>query len=221
MKFTLIACLSLLPIVSAKLVKLDDSNFHEMTEDKIVFVKFFAPWCGHCKSMAADWEKLADEITDPNILIAEVDCTADESSETCEDNDVGGFPSLKFGEVDLLEDYEGARDYEDMLKFARENLKPGCSPKNIDLCDAEQKSVIEKYMPMSVEDLENSIEDIEDMLEKLDSAFEDSTGALENDYENFQKVKDDKQKQAKKAANYSNLKAVLKTMIESGSNSEL
>jgi len=44
MKLALISCLSLFPVITARLVKLDDSNFDEMTKDKVVFVKFFAPW---------------------------------------------------------------------------------------------------------------------------------------------------------------------------------
>lgn len=34
--------------------------------------KFFAPWCGHCKSMAADWETLSNQKND--FTVAEVDC---------------------------------------------------------------------------------------------------------------------------------------------------
>ena len=44
MKISQLASFLLLPIASAKLVKLNDSNFASATQDKIVFVKFFAPW---------------------------------------------------------------------------------------------------------------------------------------------------------------------------------
>lgn len=58
----------------------------------------------HCKAMAADWEKLAEEITDPNVMIAEVDCTAEDSEQVCDENGVEGFPTLKFGDSSFLDD---------------------------------------------------------------------------------------------------------------------
>ncbi len=36
-------------------------------------VKFFQSWCGHCKRMKPDWDRLADEVND-SVLIADVDC---------------------------------------------------------------------------------------------------------------------------------------------------
>lgn len=48
-----------------------------MDETKDVLVKFYAPWCGHCKKMAPDYEKAAELIREknPNIVIADFDAT--------------------------------------------------------------------------------------------------------------------------------------------------
>ncbi len=66
----------LLALTKAQLHVLDDSNFTTfIQEHPIVFVKFYAPWCGHCKSMAEDYEKLAEQAAGKEYTIAHVDAT--------------------------------------------------------------------------------------------------------------------------------------------------
>ena len=92
-------------------------NFNDLVLDptKNVFVEFYAPWCGHCKSLAPVWEELGEKYKDhANIVIAKSDATANEF----EDVEVQGFPTLKFfpagGE---MQDYNGGRTLEDFVKF--------------------------------------------------------------------------------------------------------
>ena len=62
-------------------VILSKDTFDEEIKSGVVFVKFFAPWCGHCKRLAPTWEELALLFsTVPGVKIAKVDCTADENS---------------------------------------------------------------------------------------------------------------------------------------------
>merc|ERR1719379_331931 len=124
---------------------LTPENWENETSGKTIFVKFFAPWCGHCKIMKPAWDKLMKNWNKGDraktSLVADVDCTA-EGKPLCEEHGVKGFPSIKWGDPSRLEDYEGGRDYDALKKFAKENLKPVCSPTNIDLCDADKKKEI-------------------------------------------------------------------------------
>ncbi len=91
--------------------------------DNDVFIKFYAPWCGHCKKMAPDWEKLAEELKDvKGLVIADFDATANEA----ENVDIRGFPTLKFYGKDNKAsplDFEGNRELDGFKDYLKENSK--------------------------------------------------------------------------------------------------
>merc|ERR1712106_856593 len=101
------------------------------------------------------------------------------------------------GDPRALEDYEGGRDYEDMEKFANENLKPMCSPNNIDLCNADKKQQIEKLMKMSTSELEEEIEKKDAELKEAETTFDEEVKKLRETYEALEKAKTEKQKEIK------------------------
>jgi len=109
--------------------------------------------------MKPAWDKLMGEFAgSPTSLIADVDCT-EGGKDLCEKHGVQGFPTIKYGDPDELKDYEGGRDFEDLKKFAEENLGPQCGPgENIGLCSEKVKGKIEKYMAMSVDELQGKID---------------------------------------------------------------
>ncbi|XP_032125241.1 protein disulfide-isomerase A2 isoform X4 [Sapajus apella] len=94
-------------------------NFEQVAfdETKNVFVKFYAPWCTHCKEMAPAWEALAEKYKDhEDIIIAELDATANELDAFT----VHGFPTLKYfpaGPGRKVIEYKSSRDLETLSKF--------------------------------------------------------------------------------------------------------
>ena len=56
-------------------MELDGDSFTQVTQNSdFTFVKFYAPWCGHCKRLAPVWEQLGDKVHQmlPSTTIAKV-----------------------------------------------------------------------------------------------------------------------------------------------------
>lgn len=133
--------------------------------------------------MKPDWDKLMAEYAGhATALVADVDCTA-AGKPLCDSNGVRGFPTIKYGDPSDLQAYEGGRDFDSLSKFAKENLKPICSPANIDLCDDEQKASIEKFQAMSSFDLGKLVAEKEKEIADAETHFKEEVGKLQAAYE--------------------------------------
>jgi len=106
---------------------LTSSNFDSVVvnSDNDVMVEFYAPWCGHCKRLAPDYEKVATAFAgDKSIVVAKVDCDANPSLAT--KYGVTGFPTLKWfarGVKENPESYDGGREPQGFVDFI--NQKTG------------------------------------------------------------------------------------------------
>jgi len=151
--------------------------------------------------MKPDWDKLMKNWNKgeraKTSLIADVDCTDEKAKPLCETHGVEGFPTIKWGDPSSLEVYEGGRDYDALKKFAKSNLKPMCSPSNIDLCDEEKKAEIAKLQALSAEDLDKQIEEKKAEIKAADEHFQAELKKLQETYEQLQKDKDAKVKEVK------------------------
>jgi len=105
----------------SKVTSLTKETFKSKVAQGTWFIKFFAPWCGHCKHMAADWEALAQMSLPANI--AEVDCTLDK--EICTEEGVRGFPTLKlYKDGAAVETYLSERTVEAFKAFVQKHGSP-------------------------------------------------------------------------------------------------
>ncbi|EFN50563.1 hypothetical protein CHLNCDRAFT_55742 [Chlorella variabilis] len=103
---------------------LTDADFAEQTGDgKVYFIKFFAPWCGHCKRLAPTWDQLADSFKDSEqVVIASVDCT--EQKDVCTAAEIRGYPTLKvFHSGAEVDSYRGTRDLSALKSYITDKAK--------------------------------------------------------------------------------------------------
>ncbi|PWA39166.1 protein disulfide-isomerase [Artemisia annua] len=108
---------------------LDHSNFTEtVAKHKFIVVEFYAPWCGHCKSLAPEYEKAASVLAshDPPVALAKVDANAEENKGLAQQFEIQGFPTLKIfkngGEV--VQDYKGPREADGIVEFLKKQVGP-------------------------------------------------------------------------------------------------
>ena len=109
-----------------------------MTQDPW-FIKFYAPWCGHCQAMAPNWVQLGKEMKG-KLNIGEVNC--DVESRLCKDAHLRGFPTILFFRGGERVEYDGLRGLGDFVSYANKAIDAGDGVRDIDA--AEFKELEEK-----------------------------------------------------------------------------
>ncbi|KAJ0084212.1 hypothetical protein Patl1_30705 [Pistacia atlantica] len=107
-------------------VVLKERNFSDIIENnKFVMVEFYAPWCGHCQSLAPEYAAAATELKGGNesVVLAKVDAT--EETELAQEYDVQGFPTVYFFIEGVHRPYTGARNKDAIVTWIRKKIGPG------------------------------------------------------------------------------------------------
>lgn len=115
------------PPKTPKAVQLTASNFDSIVKDpsKDVLVEFYAPWCGHCKTLAPVYERIAEIYeNDDDCVVAQMDADDPTNKPVARAHGVSSYPTIKFfsrakdGATEkTAEDYPPGRKEEDFLKF--------------------------------------------------------------------------------------------------------
>ena len=121
--FLLLAvCVLFLCGVSAEVQVATKSNFDKIVSGDLTLVKFYAPWCGHCKALAPEFEKASTTLKGVATL-AEVDCTKE--TELASRFDIKGYPTLLiFRSGEKTEDYEGPRTAAGIVAYMKAQVGP-------------------------------------------------------------------------------------------------
>jgi len=109
-------------------VKTDPKKVLELFENKKpMFVEFYANWCGHCKTLAPEWNKLITTIKDKDIAIVSIESKVinkdiDKVLKESGLVEVKGFPTIGLIKNKKWIPYEGGRTSKDMMNFINEQL---------------------------------------------------------------------------------------------------
>ena len=105
----------------SKVLEVSD-KFLSVSRDGFWLVKFYAPWCGHCKKLEPVWKHVAQSLGDTQVRVARVDCTR--FSKVAQEYNIRGYPTIMFLNGDNVYNYEGDRTREDIVAFARRLMGP-------------------------------------------------------------------------------------------------
>ncbi|KAG0228776.1 hypothetical protein B0O80DRAFT_435469 [Mortierella sp. GBAus27b] len=132
---------------------LDNKNFKSTVDsEELILVEFFAPWCGHCKALAPEYETAASELKEKGIKLAKVDCTVE--SDLCQEHGVQGYPTLKVFRNGTPSDYQGARKAPEIVSYMMKKSLPALSvvePENLTAFSESDRVVIVGVLPKDSE----------------------------------------------------------------------
>jgi len=104
-----------------------DTFAHFVMPKDVVLVEFYAPWCGHCKTLEPEYAAAAKELKKDGISLAKVDATKE--GELAKEYFVQGFPTLiLFRKGVKVEDYSGPRTSKEIVSYMRKQADPDWKP---------------------------------------------------------------------------------------------
>ena len=94
--------------------------------ESVLFVKFYAPWCSHCKKVQPVLEEVAQQAYKEQLPVdlVKMNCEEKENRQTCKSFGVEGFPTMKLTLGREQEKYTGGRDFDSFMN----TIRLWCSP---------------------------------------------------------------------------------------------
>ena len=106
---------------------LDDTNYQNfVNQHRVALVEFFAPWCGHCKSFAAEYTEAAKILRDEKIALAKID--GSKYSDFARSHQVEGYPTLFVYVNGTKMEYDSPRTAQAVIDHMRTVADPNYKP---------------------------------------------------------------------------------------------
>ncbi|KAL2941836.1 Protein disulfide-isomerase [Bienertia sinuspersici] len=149
-------------------ITLDHSNFTDVVSKyDFIFVEFYAPSCGFCKTLAPEYEKAASILAkhDPPATLAKVNAFEDVNKPIAKLYKIRGYPTLKIfrnGGKIVQKEYNGPRKADDLVKYVTKQLGPASIEiKTADdaatIIDENKSFIVGVFPEFSGEEYENFI----------------------------------------------------------------
>ncbi|BAF09007.1 protein disulfide isomerase-like 5-3 precursor [Oryza sativa Japonica Group] len=123
-----------------RVLELDDGNFDAAVRAAgLLFVDFYAPWCGHCKRLAPQLDEAAPVLAGLSTPIVVAKVNADKYKKLGSKYGVDGFPTLMLFDHGTPTEYTGSRKADLLV----ENLKKLVAP---DVSVLESDSAIKSFV---------------------------------------------------------------------------
>eukprot|EP00729_Bicosta_minor_P008180 gene8180-14365_t len=121
-------------------------------------IKFYAPWCGHCKELKPIWEEVGEFYkAEEDIVIGSVDCETGKS-------------------------YDGRRTFDAIKTTIAKRLVPECGLHHLKLCTTEEKEDIIEIREMTKEQRNTEKEIIKDEIAELKEKYEKEDDELKETF---------------------------------------
>lgn len=135
-------------IKASDVLNLNEAAFKQTIQQPGLFlVEFFAPWCGHCKALAPEYEAAATFLKEKGITLIQVDCTLE--TRLCEEYEITGFPTLKIFRDGNHEPYDGPRKSSSIVSYMIKQTLPLMTQvdrENFDLFKTSDEIVILAFL---------------------------------------------------------------------------
>jgi len=89
-----------------------------------LLAEFYAPWCGHCKKLAPEFESAAQKLKDAGVKIPLVKIDATIETKLGENHKVNGYPTLKWFVGGSANDYDGPREADGIVTWIKSMTGP-------------------------------------------------------------------------------------------------